>query len=358
MPGIPDRNSASREPVQRREARDLGRRDAGLGVDETVAHRQHVERARAARPRCRARRRRAPAGCCPARSTVTGSVGGSWRRQRREVVAVGRDVQAIARDRRSASWCSAPARRRCRHRPRSASACSAAAAHHAAPPSCGGNLPDGARAHGHHDVAVADDRADRRRRCRRRRRRTPARPCPRRGRRAPARGRRRRPAAPRRPDRRRASTSASTVDRTRDEVLEQVAGARVAVRLEREHQPPAGKARARRRDRRRHLDRVVAVVVDQRERPAAFERDVRMALEAAGDAAELGERPRDRRVGHAGLAADRDRGQRVLHVVDAGEVELDGEILGARRPWRRSASGRRRSRRRSRAAARPRRGRR
>ena len=49
-----------------------------------------------------------------------------------------------------------------------------------------------------------------------------------------------------------------------DEVLEAVAGAGVAVRLEGQHQALAREGAARRGDHRRHLDRVVAVVVDQR----------------------------------------------------------------------------------------------
>ncbi len=54
-----------------------------------------------------------------------------------------------------------------------------------------------------------------------------------------------------------------------DEVLEQIARARVAMRLEREDEPPPGKASARGSDRRGHLDRVMTVVVDQRVGAAA-----------------------------------------------------------------------------------------
>jgi hypothetical protein len=49
-----------------------------------------------------------------------------------------------------------------------------------------------------------------------------------------------------------------------DEVLEAVARAGVAVRLEGQHQAPAGEGAARGRQRGGHLHRVVAVVVDQR----------------------------------------------------------------------------------------------
>ena len=77
-----------------------------------------------------------------------------------------------------------------------------------------------------------------------------------------------------------------------DEVLEAVARARVAVRLEREHEAPAREGAARGRERRRHLDRVMAVVVDQREAAAAVAgRLLAVALEAAADAVELGQRP-------------------------------------------------------------------
>ena len=54
-----------------------------------------------------------------------------------------------------------------------------------------------------------------------------------------------------------------------DEILEAVARARVAVRLEGQHQAPPREGAARRGEHRRHLDRVVAVVVDQREAAAA-----------------------------------------------------------------------------------------
>ena len=77
-----------------------------------------------------------------------------------------------------------------------------------------------------------------------------------------------------------------------DEVLEAVARARVAVRLEGEHDAPAREGAARGGERRRHLDRVVAVVVDQREAAAAVaRRQLAVALEAAADAVELGQRP-------------------------------------------------------------------
>ncbi len=53
-----------------------------------------------------------------------------------------------------------------------------------------------------------------------------------------------------------------------DEVVEAVARARVAVRLEGQHQAPPREGAARRGQHGGHLRRVVAVVVDQRERPA------------------------------------------------------------------------------------------
>ena len=116
------------------------------------------------------------------------------------------------------------------------------------------------------------------------------------------------------------------------------------MRLEREHEAAPGKASARSGDRRRHLDRVMAVVVDQRVTAAAVDVDFAVALEAAIDAREIRRaRLRDRRVADADLAADGDRGERVLHVVHAGQIELDGKVGQVRGTARRSASGRRRS---------------
>jgi hypothetical protein len=70
------------------------------------------------------------------------------------------------------------------------------------------------------------------------------------------------------------------------EVVEAVARAGVAVRLEGQHQPPAREGAARSGQRGGHLDRVVAVVVDQRDRPAVGGRHrLAITLEAAPDTA-------------------------------------------------------------------------
>ena len=64
------------------------------------------------------------------------------------------------------------------------------------------------------------------------------------------------------------------------------------MRLEGEHEAAAREGAARRGERRRHLDRVVAVVVDQREAAAAVRSGMlAVALEAAADAVELGQAP-------------------------------------------------------------------
>ena len=99
------------------------------------------------------------------------------------------------------------------------------------------------------------------------------------------------------------------------------------MRLERDHDAAAGIGGARRGQRRLHLDRMVAVVVDQREAAAVprRHRDLAVALEPPADAAELGERRDDRLVGRAEFAADGDRGERVAHVVLADQVQLDIE---------------------------------
>ena len=78
------------------------------------------------------------------------------------------------------------------------------------------------------------------------------------------------------------------------------------MRLEGEHEAAARKARACRFERRAHLHGVVPVVIDQRERAAAVERNVAIRLEAAADAAKFRERLGDRAVGDSRFAADGD----------------------------------------------------
>jgi hypothetical protein len=106
------------------------------------------------------------------------------------------------------------------------------------------------------------------------------------------------------------------------------------MRLEREHERRPGKlARAARASPPSR--RVMAVVVDQRERAAARERHVAVALEAAAHALELGERLRDRRVGTPTRARSRSRPARSARCARR-QRELDREI-GRRALARRSA---------------------
>src|SRR5262249_30718774 len=112
------------------------------------------------------------------------------------------------------------------------------------------------------------------------------------------------------------------------EVLEEIARARVAVRLEGEHDAPTGEGAARRVERRRHFRGMVAVVVDQREAAAGGERDFAVALEPPPHAVELGERLEDRLVPDAELARHGDGGERVQHVVPPGQVERHVERGG------------------------------
>ena len=113
-----------------------------------------------------------------------------------------------------------------------------------------------------------------------------------------------------------------------DEVLEQVAGAGVAVRLECQHQAPLREGAARGGDGGRHFHRVVAVIVDQGETAAVRQRNLAVALEAPSDALELGQRLDDGRIGRAHFAGDGNRRQRVQHVVHARQVERDLELAG------------------------------
>ena len=85
---------------------------------------------------------------------------------------------------------------------------------------------------------------------------------------------------------------------------------------------------------------MVTVIVDQRVRAAALDGHFAVPLEAPAHAAKLRERLGNRRIPDAGFAADRDRGERIQHVVLACEIELGRE--GRARPsrGRRSACGR------------------
>ena len=98
------------------------------------------------------------------------------------------------------------------------------------------------------------------------------------------------------------------------EVIDEIARAREAVRLEREHDAPAGVALAHRLQRRAHLGRVMAVVIDDADPPERGH-DVADVLQAPVDALEGGERAHDRRVLDAELARHRDGGEGIAHVV-------------------------------------------
>ncbi len=114
-----------------------------------------------------------------------------------------------------------------------------------------------------------------------------------------------------------------------DEILEAVARARVAVRLERQHQAAAGEGAARGRQRGGNLDRVMAVVLDHRELAATVRgphRNIAIALEAPAHALELGQGLAHRLVGDVEFHGDGDGRQRIEHVVMACEVELDLKV--------------------------------
>ena len=114
------------------------------------------------------------------------------------------------------------------------------------------------------------------------------------------------------------------------EVVEQVAGARVAVRLEHQHQAALRPGLAHGLERRGDLGRVVAVVVDERD-AAARSLDVAEHLQAPVDALEARQRALDGRVGDLELRGHGDGGQRVEHVVQARQVQRDRQrVFGTR----------------------------
>src|SRR5439155_7353264 len=129
------------------------------------------------------------------------------------------------------------------------------------------------------------------------------------------------------------------------EVLEQIARARIAVGLKGKHDAPTRKGATRRVERRLHLDLVMPIVVDQSEAPRRFavwrKRNFTVALETPADAAELGERLSDRRIGYAKPGLHGDRGERVLNVVPLRKIERNVQGRGAfpQRPEAHAVSG-------------------
>ncbi len=114
-----------------------------------------------------------------------------------------------------------------------------------------------------------------------------------------------------------------------DEILEAVARAGVAVRLEGQHQPAPRERAARGRDGGGHFDGVVAVVVDDGEGAggiAPLHRHVAVALEAAAHALEAREAALHGLVGNAELDRHGDHRQRIAHVVLARQVQHDGQV--------------------------------
>ncbi len=250
--------------------------------------------------------------------------------KRREIVAIGRHVDMLAgpaaapaRVTRQRGVVRQPAAQRREHL--------RLVLHHACallmrPRERCGHLADRARPHRHDDVAIAGQRANRGRQIRDvfdEHRLHLAGDTNRSGKRA----------AVRRHDRRFAGRvdvgEHQRVGRRQHfhEILEQVARARVAMRLKHKHEAAPGKAAARGVDRRRHLGRVMAVVVDQRVRPASLHTRIAIPLKATAHAAEFGERLGDRGIGDPGLTADRDRGKRVAARCGApGRLQFDLQI--------------------------------
>ena len=109
-----------------------------------------------------------------------------------------------------------------------------------------------------------------------------------------------------------------------EELVVQVEGAAVPVRLERDDQA-AAEAAASGRERGTDLRRVVPVVVDHEHPPG-----LALDLEAALDAREAGERPLDRRERHLQVQGHRGGGERVGDVV--GARHLERKLARATRP--------------------------
>ena len=100
--------------------------------------------------------------------------------------------------------------------------------------------------------------------------------------------------------------------------------------LEGKQQAAAGEGTTHCGERGGHLDRMMAVVVDQGERAAARELDVATALEAATDAAELGKCLGDCGVLRTRLATHGNGGERVQDIVQAGQVKRHLQVCRRR----------------------------
>src|SRR5690606_21355236 len=110
----------------------------------------------------------------------------------------------------------------------------------------------------------------------------------------------------------------------RGEIVELVARAGIAVRLERDHEAAVRPATTRSLEYRRQLPGVMAVVVDQLHLCTLRSPQLREQIEAAADAFELLQRGRDRGGFDTQLPADRRGGQRVEYVVAARQRQGDG----------------------------------
>src|SRR3546814_8992966 len=109
----------------------------------------------------------------------------------------------------------------------------------------------------------------------------------------------------------------------RREILEQIASARIAMRLERHHQSALRVRGAHGLEGRRDLARMMPVVIDQDE--AAFrQRQFAVRLATTTDTAKAGQRTTHRIERHTELASDRDRRQRVLDIVLAWPIAMKG----------------------------------
>ncbi len=110
-----------------------------------------------------------------------------------------------------------------------------------------------------------------------------------------------------------------------DEILEAIARPRVAVRLESQHQTAPREGAAGGGHGGGHFDRVVAIIIDQRETATSRQCHFAIALEAAVDTLEFGQRLDDGLVGDLHFGGDGDGSQSIEHVMHARGVEYDGQ---------------------------------
>ena len=114
------------------------------------------------------------------------------------------------------------------------------------------------------------------------------------------------------------------------EILEQVTGSRITMRLKGQDQSVPGKCTARRGKCGEHFGRVMSIIVDQRETAAFRQGNFSVTLKTSSDALKFRERRDNRIIRDSDFQSDRNCGKRVQNVVHTRQIQRDIQIPGLR----------------------------